>query len=40
MTKKLDNLIEAGKEKLKAKKWRKIGIVALFNTVVGLNINH
>ena len=39
MTKKLDNLIEAGKEKLKAKKWRKIGIVALFNTVVGLNIN-
>jgi len=39
VTKKLDNLIEAGKEKLKAKKWRKIGIVALFNTVVGLNIN-
>ena len=39
MTKKLDNLIETGKEKLKAKKWRKIGIVALFNTVVGLNIN-
>ena len=39
MTKKLDNLIEAGKEKLKAKKWRKIGIVALFNTIVGLNIN-
>jgi len=39
VTKKLDNLIEAGKEKLKAKKWRKIGIVALFNTIVGLNIN-
>ena len=37
VTKKLDNIIEAGKEKMK--KWKKmeIGILALINTVIGFN---
>ncbi|WP_369713473.1 L,D-transpeptidase [Leptotrichia sp. HSP-342] len=39
MTKKLDNIIEAGKEKIKIKKWRKIGLAALINTIVGFNVN-
>ncbi len=39
VTKKLDNIIEAGKEKLKMKKWKKveIGILTLINTVIGFN---
>ena len=37
VTKKLDSIIEAGKEKIK--KWKKmeIGVLALINTVVGFN---
>lgn len=39
VTKKLDSIIEAGKEKLKMKKWKKveIGILTLINTVIGFN---
>ncbi|WP_304179202.1 L,D-transpeptidase [Leptotrichia trevisanii] len=39
MTKKLDSIIEAGKEKLKMKKWKKmeIGVLALINTVIAFN---
>ncbi|WP_040505648.1 L,D-transpeptidase [Leptotrichia shahii] len=39
MTKKLDNIIKSGKEKIK--KWKKIeiGIMALINTIIGFNTN-
>ena len=39
VTKKLDSIIEAGKEKLKMKKWKKmeIGVLALINTVIAFN---
>lgn len=39
MTKKLDSIIETGKEKFKLKKWKKmeIGVLALVNTVIGFN---
>ena len=39
VTKKLDNIIKSGKEKIK--KWKKIeiGIMALINTIIGFNTN-
>ena len=39
VTKKLDSIIEAGKEKLKMKKWKKmeIGVLALINTIIAFN---
>ena len=39
VTKKLDNIIKSGKEKIK--KWKKIeiGIIALINTIIGFNTN-
>ena len=39
MTKKLDNIIKSGKEKIR--KWKKIeiGIMALINTIIGFNTN-
>ena len=39
VTRKLEKIIEVGKEKIKIKNWKKLGLMALMNTVVGFNIN-
>ena len=39
MTKKIDSIIEAGKEKIKKLKKVEIGVLALINTVIGFNMS-
>ena len=41
MTKKLNDIIETGKEKMKAKNLKKIeiGLLALINAIIGFNAN-
>jgi len=39
VTKKLNSMIETGKEKIKTSNLKKIGLLALINSVIGFNIN-